>query len=79
MLLKITCDGCRESSPMNVYLTDSEIKIEEHYLELTRSHIAMVRGRAICPRCGYMIDKYFSAPIFTNDIIELALRRETKV
>lgn len=78
MLLKITCDKCKERSEMNMYLTDSEIKTEEHYLELTRSYTAMVRGRAICPDCGHTIDKYFSAPIYTNDIIDLALRRETK-
>lgn len=79
MLLKINCDRCKERSDMNMYLTDSGIQTEEDVLNLTCSHIAMVRGRAVCPCCGYMIDKYFSAPIFTNDIIDLALRRETKV
>ena len=78
-MLVLTCNNCKNEVTINPHLYDAEILLQDDPLNFERGYMAKVRSETICPDCGYHIYNYHSCPVYTSDIIELALRREKQI
>ena len=78
-MIKITCSKCKEESLVNMYFYDSSIRVSDDPCTMSRSYAAFTRGKAFCPNCGIEIHHFYSEPITTDDIVNLALRREEQI
>jgi hypothetical protein len=78
-MLRLTCLNCKNDVVVNPYLYEPRIITSEEFLTHERTYTAKVRGEATCPTCGNHIYETFTCPIYTKDIIDIALRRETHV
>ena len=73
--IKVNCEKCKQDASLPFYFYDVRIITEEDPLRLEKSYAASALGKAICPYCGTEIRKQFLCPIYTEDIIGLAIRR----
>ena len=78
MLIKVTCNKCKQEVAVPLYFYDVRIIVEED-LYHNKNYTASALGKAICPCCGNEIYEQCRNPIFNDDIIELATRRYSKV
>ena len=78
-MLQINCDVCREEVIVNMHISNSGIVFHRDGFDDKISYIARAKGRAICPKCGREIIKYFESEIYSSDVIDLALRKEQQV
>ena len=78
-MLKITCDTCGETAVVNMHISHPTINFYRDGFHDRLSYSAKAKGRAICPKCGAEIVKYFESEITASDVIDLALRREIHV
>lgn len=69
----ITCDKCKEEVQVNMYFYDVNICKESNPFYFAEYWEACCRGKAICPCCGYEIQRRYVRPIEPNDIIKLAI------
>lgn len=79
MLIRTTCDKCKEEAEVAFYFYDVRVLTELIFgatdgVEYTASAL----GRSICPYCGAEIRKQFKSALYRGDLIELATRKETK-
>lgn len=78
-MLKIDCDICHEEVTVNMHITNPTIHFQRDGFNDRICYTARAKGRAICPKCGAEIVKWFESEIYPSDIIDLALRREHKI
>ena len=78
MLIKVTCNKCKQEVAVPLYFYDVRIIVEEDFNH-SKSYVASALGKAICPCCGNEIYEQCRSPIFNDDIIKLATRRHSKV
>jgi hypothetical protein len=79
MLIKVTCNKCKNEVAVPLYFYDVRIIVEEDPIYHSKGYTASALGKAICPCCGNEIYEQCHSPIFNDDIIELATRRYSKV
>lgn len=77
MLIRVTCDKCKEEAEVSFYFYDVRVLTERIFgtvdeVEYTASAI----GRSVCPHCGAEIRKQFGSTLYRSDLIELATRKE---
>ena len=73
--INVNCEKCKQDASLPFYFYDTRIITEEDPLRLEKNYAASALGKAICPHCGAEIRKHFLCPIYSDDIIELAIRR----
>lgn len=78
-MLVIECKTCKEEVTVNMHMSHPAINFYRDGFNNRISWSARVKGRAICPKCGAEIEKYFESEISRSDIIDLALRKEHHV
>ena len=78
-MLVIECDNCKEEVTVNMHISNPIINFQKDGFKNIVCYIAKAKGRAICPKCGAEIEKYFESEIYPSDVINLALRREHHV
>lgn len=79
MLIKVTCNECKEEVAVPLYFYDVRILTEDEPMCHNKSYVASAIGKAICPCCGNEIHEHCRNPIFDDDIIALATRRYSQV
>lgn len=75
MLIKVTCNKCKEEVNVPLYFYDVHILVEDDPITMHRECVASALGKAICPCCGNEIREHCKCPISANDIIQFATRR----
>jgi hypothetical protein len=75
MLIKVTCNKCKEEVAVPLYFYDTRIVVEDSPTTMHREYTASAMGKAICPCCGNEIREHCKCPIFYDDIIQFATRR----
>ena len=78
MIIKVTCNKCKEEVFVPLYFYDVRILVEEDPASMRREYTASAIGKAICPCCGNEIREHCHNPIFDDDIKDLATRRYSK-
>lgn len=73
--ITVNCEKCKQDATLPFYFYDIRIITEKDAFSRETSYAASALGKAICPYCGTEIRKPFQCPIYTEDIIELAIRR----
>lgn len=79
MLIKTTCNKCKEEVAVPFYFYDVRILVEENPTTMHKGYTASALGKAMCPCCGNEIREHCRCPILNEDIKDLATRRYTKV
>lgn len=79
MLIKVTCNKCKEEVAVPLYFYDVRILVEDNPTTMHREYTASALGKAICPYCGAEIHEHCRCPIFNDDIKDLATRRYSKM
>lgn len=79
MLIRTTCDKCKEEAEVAFYFYDVRVLTERIFgtadgVEYTASAL----GRSVCPHCGAEIRKQFCSTLYRSDLVELATRKEIK-
>lgn len=79
MLIRTTCDKCKEEVDVVFYFYDVRVLTERIFgtadgVEYTASAL----GRSVCPLCGAEIRRQFTSTLFRGDLIELATRKEIR-
>ena len=75
-MLQITCNTCKGKATVNMHFSNPAINFQRDGFSDRIIYIARVKGRAICPNCGDVIEKRFESEIYPSDVIDLALRGE---
>ena len=52
MLIKVTCNKCKEKVAVPLYFYDVRILVEDDPMTKRREYTASALGKAICPYCG---------------------------
>jgi hypothetical protein len=78
MLIKTTCNQCKEEVFVPLYFYDVRIIVEDDPTNMARYYTASACGKATCPCCGNEIREHCRNPIFDDDIKDLATRRYFK-
>lgn len=74
-ILRLTCPECNHEFNCEPYLSKPRIISEDCPMTLSKWHEAVVETKAICPRCGHLINTTCRGDIYPDDIIALATRR----
>lgn len=74
MLIRTTCEKCKEEAEVAFYFYDVRVLTERIFGTSDEfEYTASASGRSVCPHCGAEIRKQFSSTLFRGDLIELAL------
>lgn len=77
MVIRTTCDKCKEEADTTFYFYDVRVMTERVFGTVDEvEYIASALGRSICPHCGAEIRKQFSSTLYKSDLIKLAIRKE---
>lgn len=79
MLIRTTCDKCKEEADIAFYFYDARILPRDMTGTMDSvEYAALALGRSMCPYCGTEIRRQFTSALFRGEIIELATRKEIK-
>lgn len=78
-MLRITCEACQTEVMVNMHISNPAINFQRDGFHNKISYTARAKGRAVCPKCGEIIEKQFESEIYPSDVIDLALRREQQI
>ena len=75
MILKLTCQFCKNEFTCEPYLSEPRIIRGDAPLSLSPWNEAIVKAKTVCPKCGEVVVTMCSSDIYPDDIIALATRR----
>lgn len=78
MLIKVTCDRCKQEIWIPFYFSNFKITTESYCSTGSVDYYARTTGTGICYCCGAQISKHFNSIITNDDIIALATYKEDK-
>ena len=74
-LINFTCYYCKEDFTIQPYFGKPRIYTNEDTLAMKEYYTARVVAKAVCPCCGTVNELSCENEIFSDDIINLAIRR----
>jgi hypothetical protein len=77
-LINFTCEYCKEDFTIQPYFGKPRIYTNEDPLAMNEYYIARVVAKAVCPCCGTVNELSCENDIFSDDIIDFAIRRYTR-
>lgn len=78
-VMKIECPCCKNTIKVEFYLYDAKIKTNSFHLPLEHEEwVAQVKGKAICPLCGTLMEPTFAKRISVSDIEKFVCDKQEK-
>ena len=75
MTKKLTCDSCKNEVSLVPYFYDHKIIKEKNPIIFDEYYEARVKAQAVCPICGTMIYKTYTAVFDCKDIEKIVLEK----
>ena len=74
-LINFTCTHCGDGFTIQPYFSKPRIYTSEDSLAMKEYYTARTIAKAVCPCCGTVNELSCENEIFSDDIIDLAIRR----